>query len=74
MSRAFDRLEVKDAQFFTAGDTVVITCNLVTRSRTSGEVLDLPMMQVVRVRDERIVEFRPFYWNVPAYCKIVRSA
>ena len=73
MSRAFDRLDVKDARFFTGADTVVITCRLVTRSRASGETLDLPMTQVVRVRGERIVEFRPFYWNVPAYCKAIRN-
>ena len=67
MSWAFDRLEVKDTRFFTDGDTVVVTCQLVTRSRATGETLDLPMCQTVRVRGGRIVEFRPFYWNVPAY-------
>ena len=74
MSRAFDRLEVRDTRFFTDGDTVVITCRLMTRSRASGQTLDLPMAQVVRVRSDRIVEFRPFYWNVPAYGDPVRSA
>ena len=74
MSRAFDQLAVEDARFFTDGDTVVITCRLVTRSRASGQALDLPMTQVVRVRGDHIVEFRPFYWNVPAYCETVRSA
>ena len=73
MSRAFDRLDVKNTRFFTNGDTVVVTCRFVTRSRASGETLDLPMAQVVRVRGDRIVEFRPFYWNVPAYCETVRS-
>ncbi len=74
MSRAFDRLGVEDIRFFTEGDTVVITCRLVTRSRASGETLDLPMTQVVRVRRDRIVEFRPFYWNVPAYGDTVGSS
>ena len=74
MSRAFDRLDVKDTRFFTDVDTVAITCRLITRSRGSGETLDLPMTQVVRVRGDRIIEFRPFYWNVPAYRQIVRSA
>ena len=73
MSRAFDRLAVKDVRFFTDEDTVIITCRLVTRSRASGETLDLPMAQVVRVRGERIAEFRPFYWNVPAYRETVGS-
>ena len=67
MSRAFDRLEVKDTRFFTDGDTVVIICRLVTQARVTGETLDLPMSQTVRVRGGRIAEFRPFYWNVPAY-------
>ena len=74
MSREFEQLEVKDNRFFTNGDTIVITCRLVTRSRAAGETLDLPMTQIVRVRGDRIVEFRPFYWNVPAYRKTVSSS
>ncbi len=74
MSRAFDTLAVKDACSFADGDTVVITCRLVTRSRVTGETLDLPMVQVVRVRGDRIIAFQPFYWNVPAYRDAVRSA
>ena len=74
MSRAFDQLAVKDARSFAEDDTVVITCRLVTRARDTGETLDLPMTQVVRVHDGRIVDFRPFYWNVPAYRNAVRSA
>ena len=73
MSTAFDQLEVKEPQFFTHDDTVVITCRLITRARSSGKTLDLPMAQVVRARDARIVEFRPFYWNVPAYRAILTS-
>ena len=74
MSQTFDQLDIKDARFFTDGDTVVITCHLVTRARVSGQTLDLPMTQVVRVCNGRIAEFRPFYWNVPAYRETVRSA
>ena len=73
MSAAFDQLEVKDQRFFTEGDTVIITCRLVTRSRGTGRTFDYPMVQVVRVRDDRIVEFRPFYWNVPTYRVTVAS-
>lgn len=71
MSDAFDQLEVKDTRFLTAGDTVVILCRLITRSRESGKTLDLPMAQMVRVVSDKIVEFRPFYWNVPAYQAVV---
>ncbi len=74
MSRAFESLAVREARSFADGDTVVVTCHLVTRARATGETLDLPMAQMVRVRGDRIVEFRPFYWNVPAYRRAVGSA
>ncbi len=67
MSDAFDQLEVKDLQLFASGDTAVAACRLVTRSRANGAVLDAPMAQVVTVKGDLIVEFRPFYWNVPGY-------
>lgn len=73
MKIIFDKVDAQDPSFYEEGETVVTTCRLVTRSRTSGETLDSPMVQMVRVRGERIVEFRPFYWNVPAYCETVRS-
>ncbi len=71
MSDAFDQLELKDTRFLTADDTVIILCRLITRSRRTGETLDLPMAQMVRVKSGKIVEFRPFYWNVPAYRAVV---
>ena len=74
MSAAFDQLEVADLRLFAREDTVVAACRLVTRSRTTGAVVDAPMTQVVTVRDGLIVDFRPFYWNVPAYRAAVATA
>ena len=74
MSAAFDQLEVKDLRLFAQGNTVVAACRLVTRSRATGAVVDAPMTQVVTVQDELIVDFRPFYWNVPAYVAAVATA
>ncbi len=67
MSECFDLLDVRDPEFFEQGSKVVILCRLVTRSRLHGYELDRPMAQVVTVRNGRITEFRPFYWNVPEY-------
>ena len=67
MSNIFDRLEVAEQEFFENGDAVVVICRFRTRSRQNGSSQDLPMVQVVRLEGERIIEFRPFYWNVPAY-------
>ena len=67
MSSIFDQLEVSEQDFFENEDTVVVVCRFRTRSRRNGSVQNFPMVQVVRVQGEKIVEFRPFYWNVPAY-------
>ena len=67
MSRIFDRLEVSERQFFEQGETVVVVCRFRTRSRVTALEQDYPMVQVVRVEDGQIVDFRPFYWNVPEY-------
>ena len=73
MSDAFDQLEVKDRHLVSTGDVAVAVCRLVTRSRANGSILDAPMAQVVTVRDDRITEFRPFYWNVPDYQAAVEA-
>ncbi len=69
MSAIFNRVDVQDARFFEAGDTVVVVCTLVTRQRSSQQEMRYPMVQVVTVKEGRITEFRPFYWNVSAYSK-----
>lgn len=74
MSDAFDYLSVRDALFFGSGDTIMISCRLVTRSRRHGNVLDYPMTQIVEVKDGKITNFRPFYWNVPDYIAAARES
>ena len=66
MSVAFDQLEVKDRQLFAEGDTVVALSagdSLAQHRRGLGRAHDAGGDR----RGERIVEFRPFYWNVPDY-------
>ena len=67
MGSIFDKLEVTERQFFERADKVIVVCRFITRSRINGSVQDLPMAQVVTVLNGKIVDFRPFYWNVPAY-------
>ena len=73
MSSIFDRLEVAEQQWFEGSDVVVVVCRFKTRSRRNGSIQDLPMAQVVTVRDGKITDFRPFYWNVPAYTQAAQE-
>ena len=67
MSAIFDKLEVSEREFFEQGEKVIVLCRFATRSRVNGTTQDFPMAQAVTVRNGKIVDFRPFYWNVPAY-------
>ena len=67
MSAVFDQVDMREPKFFEQGETVVIVGTLVTRVRSSGEMMALPMAQIVTVKNGEITDFRPFYWNVPAY-------
>ena len=74
MSAIFERVDAEAPAFFENGDTIVIACTLTTRTRGTGETMSLPMVQVVTVTRGKIVEFRPFYWNVPRYVAAAESA
>ena len=73
MSAVFDQVDMREPRFFEQGDTVVVVGTLATRLRATGEWMELPMTQVVTVKDGRITDFRPYYWNVPAYVEAARK-
>ncbi len=74
MNAVFDQVDMREPQFFEQGDTVVIVGTLATRIRATGETMELPMAQAVTVKEGKITDFRPFYWNVPAYAAAARSS
>ncbi len=74
MSAIFDELEVTEQEFYEKDDKVIVTCRFKTRSRRNGSVQDLPMVQVVTVKDGKITDFRPFYWHVPEYVAAAQSS
>ena len=73
MRALFDRVDAQNPAFYESGNTIVITCDLLTRTRRTGEEMKLPMAQVVTLRNGKIIEFRPFYWNVPAYLAAAKA-
>jgi uncharacterized protein len=66
MSETWEYLDVREPRFIEDGDTLVVLCELVVRSRARGIELHAPMVQVITVRDGLICDFRPFYWDTAA--------
>ncbi|KAH8893646.1 hypothetical protein GQ53DRAFT_745107 [Thozetella sp. PMI_491] len=68
MGQYFDILDVQEPRVFEkdGADEVVVALNLHLRVRKTQEVLDHPMVQIVKVDLENgvIKSFQPFMWNV----------
>jgi ketosteroid isomerase-like protein len=66
MSETWEAFEIGEQEFLAAGETVVVHTQVRARSRATGRELAFPILQTITVRDGRITEVRPFYWDTAA--------
>jgi ketosteroid isomerase-like protein len=72
MSRAWEEFEIVEQEFLSTSGTAVVLTQVHARARATGRELDFPILQTIRVVDERIAEVRPFYWDtaeIAAACR-----
>ena len=63
MSRTWESFEMVEQAFLAEDDPVVVLTQVHARARATGSVLDFPILQTITIRDGRIAEVRPFYWD-----------
>jgi ketosteroid isomerase-like protein len=66
MSRTWAVFEMLEQEFLSTTGTAVVLTQVHARARATGKELDFPILQTIRVVDERIAEVRPFYWDTAA--------
>jgi ketosteroid isomerase-like protein len=66
MSRTWAEFEMVEQEFLSTTDTAVVRTQVHARARATGKELDFPILQTIRVVDDRIVDVRPFYWDTAA--------
>ena len=66
MGTYFDKVDVHVNKIFEDGDDVISLAHLYLRVRRTGEELDMPLIQHIKVDREMgvLVEISPFYWDV----------
>jgi uncharacterized protein len=64
MSRTWAVFDMVEQEFLATGATAVVLTQI--RARATGTELDFPILQTLRIRDGRIAEVRPFYWDTAA--------
>ncbi|MFJ9852763.1 nuclear transport factor 2 family protein [Streptomyces sp. NPDC101150] len=66
MSAAWESFDMVEQEFLATGETAVILTQVRARARATGRELAFPVLQTITVRDGRIAEIRPFYWDTGA--------
>ena len=65
-SQQWSSLEVKETELYSQGDVIVSKSHVYAVAKATGLNLDWPLLQFFRVREQKIVELRPFYWDTAA--------
>ncbi|MFD3663493.1 nuclear transport factor 2 family protein [Streptomyces sp. NPDC058659] len=63
MSRVWESFDMTEQEFLATGRTAVVLTRVRARARATGRELTFPILQTISVRDGRIAEVRPFYWD-----------
>jgi ketosteroid isomerase-like protein len=66
MSQTWAVFEMVEQEFLSTTGTAVVLTRVHARARATGNELDFPILQTIRVVDERIADVRPFYWDTAA--------
>ena len=62
-------MEVSGSELYPIGSVVVSKSHVYAIRRLNGKRLDWPLLQFFRLRDGRILELSPFYWDTAALVK-----
>ncbi len=65
-AQQWSSMEVQDTELYATGDVVVSKSHVYAIAKVTGLHLDWPLLQFFRLRNNRILELRPFYWDTAA--------
>ncbi|MEV4472377.1 nuclear transport factor 2 family protein [Nonomuraea sp. NPDC049504] len=71
-SAVWESMEFLEQEHWGDGDTVVVRSRVRFRARATGREVDTLIVQLITVRDGRMFECRPFYWDPGAIADACR--
>jgi ketosteroid isomerase-like protein len=66
MAHVWETFDMVEQEFLATGETAVVLTQVRARARATGRELSFPILQTITVKDGRITEIRPFYWDTQA--------
>lgn len=70
LNTVLEGFQVKPEQYFVSGDDVAALIRVTGRGRLTGQAVDMPVMEVWRIKNGRAVMIRPFYWDTAEFSKL----
>ncbi|MGI5353126.1 nuclear transport factor 2 family protein [Streptomyces sp. CA-250714] len=70
MSRVWESFDITQQEFLATGATLVVHSRIHARARATGREITFPILQTITVRDGRISEVHPFYWDTAAVAAV----
>ena len=62
-AQLWSSLEVKDSELYPNGDVVISRSHVYAIAKEDGRPIDWPLLQFFRLRNGRVLELWPFYWD-----------
>lgn len=66
MGEVWEAFDMVEQEFLATGETAVVLTRVRARARATGREIAFPVLQTITVKDGRIAEVRPFYWDTTA--------
>lgn len=64
----------EEVVYFELDKERVLALSRIKATARSGGEIDMPMAQIFKVKNQKLAEARPFYWDTVAVVKAVESA
>ncbi|MCP2356977.1 ketosteroid isomerase-like protein [Nonomuraea thailandensis] len=72
-SEVWESMEFLEQEHWGDGDTVVVRNRVRFRARATGQEIETLIVQLITVRNGRMLECRPFYWDPTAIAQACGS-
>lgn len=73
LSDSFDELSIPPSAILDAGPAVIAMTTLHGIAKATGIAVHMPLNEVFVVREGRIIEIRPFYWDTAAVAQALNK-
>ena len=70
---AWNDLQMQDLEFIGTDDKIFAVSRITGTSKATGANLEMPLAEMFTLRDGKIIEVRPFYFDTAEMLRVIRE-